>query len=197
MPTKGATEIHRELRDEGIPNPWRPRRKPLPNPWAGIIGAPDDDPTKIPILVVGADGMGRANSRDVAAYFGKQHKNVLRDIEALLADDPSCRLNFELTSETVAMPRGGFRQEPAYLMDRDGFTLLVMGYSGKKALAFKRAYIKAYNVLEAEAIATREQEVKAQRYVDAIYMAKAAGLYGPDTKEPLHKIIARILDGID
>ncbi|MFG1466535.1 Rha family transcriptional regulator, partial [Xanthobacter sp. DSM 24535] len=171
MPREGASELHLELLEEGRPDPWRPRRR-VPNPWAGIVNDPDD-PNTIPIVKVGKDGHGWANSRDVAAFFGKQHKNLLRDIDALTADDPACQLNFELTSETVAMPRGGTRQEPAYLMDRDGFTLLAMGFTGKKALQFKRAYIKAYNALEAQVIADLKRKAQAQRIADAVAMAKA------------------------
>lgn len=86
------------------------------------------------------NGTAYASSRDVAAFFGKQHKNVVRDIRALIEDAPSCALNFEPTSAKVAMPRGGFRDEPAYEMTRDGFTLLAMGFTGTKAAPFKDRY---------------------------------------------------------
>lgn len=83
-----------------------------------------------------------SSRRDVAAFFGKRHDNVVRDIQALITDAPSCALNFEETSETVAMPRSGTRQSRAYEMTRDGFTLLAMGFTGKTALAFKVRYIE-------------------------------------------------------
>lgn len=100
--------------------------------------------------VYAKNGAVYASSRDVAAFFGKQHKNVLRDIEALIEDAPSCALNFELTSLRVAMPRGGFRDEPAFDMTRDGFTLLAMGFNGKPALAFKLRYIEEFNRMDAQ-----------------------------------------------
>ncbi|MGQ3672298.1 Rha family transcriptional regulator [Xanthobacter sp. TB0136] len=181
------TELHQELREEGRPTPWRPSRS-IPNPWAAVAGDPAD-PKVIPVVMTGTDGKPVANSRDVAAHFGKQHKNVLRDIEAMITDDPACRLNFELTSQTVAMPRGGTRQEPAYLMDRDGFTLLAMGFTGKKALQFKRAYVAAYNALEAGALAAMKRQAEVQRTVDALNMAKAVGLIGPDTKKSIRKVL--------
>jgi Rha family phage regulatory protein len=72
-----------------------------------------------------------ANSKDVAAYFGKTHKNVLRDISVLLSNDPRCRLKIEPTSIQSRMPNGGTRQLRAFDMTRDGFTLLAMGFTGK------------------------------------------------------------------
>lgn len=93
-----------------------------------------------PIVHVEA-GRVFATSRDVAAFFEKRHDNVLRDINALLSTDPACALNFEETSGDVPMPRGGSRVERAYNMDRDGFTLLAMGFTGTKALQFKLRYI--------------------------------------------------------
>lgn len=92
-----------------------------------------------PIVTRNTAGRSVANSRDVAAYFGKRHEHVLDAIDVLLSEAPACRPNFRPTSETVAMPRGGTRQEQAYQMDRDGFTLLAIGFSGPTALQFKTA----------------------------------------------------------
>lgn len=189
----GGTDLAFELRTEGLPNPWKPGRA-LPNPFAGVVNNPDD-PTTIPIVRSGSDGKGWASSRDVAAFFGKRHDNVLRDIEALMAEAPACALNFEGTSEAVAMPRGGVRQERAFLMNRDGFTLLAMGFTGKKALKFKLDYIAAYTALEAEAIEARKREARAQRIADAVAMAKATGLYGDHTDARLSDVVHRLLPG--
>ncbi|WP_394101495.1 Rha family transcriptional regulator [Xanthobacter wiegelii] len=75
-----------------------------------------------------------ASSKDVAAYFGKRHDHVLRDIDTLISEAPSCAPNFGATSETVVMPRGGTRQVRSFDMTRDDFTLLAMGFTGAKAL---------------------------------------------------------------
>ena len=48
------------------------------------------------------------------------------------------------------MPTGGVRKDPAYLMTRDGFTFLAMGFTGPRAAVFKEAYIEAFNKMEAE-----------------------------------------------
>lgn len=79
-------------------------------------------------------------------------------------------------------------------MDRDGFTLLAMGFTGKKALQFKLAYIAAYNALEADALAAMKRQAEVQRTVDALNMAKAVGLIGPDTKQTIRKILDNILN---
>jgi len=91
------------------------------------------------------------SSREVAARFGKKHKNVLREIERLRGQLPAafCRLNFEPTEESVVVPAsGGFRQDRAYALTRDGFTLLAMGFTGAAAIQWKLKYIEAFNALE-------------------------------------------------
>lgn len=85
-------------------------------------------------------------SRDVAEVFGKEHKNVLRDIETLQCSEDFRKLNFEPTSYTDSWNK----KQKEYIMTRDGFTLLVMGYTGEKAMQFKEAYIKAFNEMEKE-----------------------------------------------
>ncbi|KAA8733879.1 Rha family transcriptional regulator [Acinetobacter qingfengensis] len=93
----------------------------------------------------------KTDSLKVAKYFGKLHKNVIRDIENLIAELPEDLrgLNFELTSTTVEMPNNASRQDKIYEMTKDGFTLLAMGFTGKKALDFKVAYINAFNQMAA------------------------------------------------
>ncbi len=87
----------------------------------------------------------------VAQHFGKQHNNVIRDIRTLLVDlPPEHALNFELMSFDVEIGNGATRKSPAYEITRDGFTLLAMGFTGKRALQFKLAYIDAFNKMEAE-----------------------------------------------
>lgn len=83
-------------------------------------------------------------SRDVAANFHKQHFHVLRDIDALQKDIS----NFgEMFFETT-MPDEYGRKQRAFIMNRDGFTLLAMGFTGKKALEWKLKYIAAFNQME-------------------------------------------------
>lgn len=84
------------------------------------------------------------SSLDVAETFGREHKNVLRDIRELECSDEFRWLNFE-QSEYMNKQN---RRQPMYYMTRDGFTILVMGYTGEKAMHFKEAYIKQFNAME-------------------------------------------------
>ncbi len=88
-------------------------------------------------------------SMTVAAIFGREHYNVLRDIESLDCSQEFRALNFEGTSRDVPGPNGGVRQERAFKIYRDGFTFLAMGYTGPKAAQFKEAYINRFNEMEA------------------------------------------------
>lgn len=102
------------------------------------------------------DGIVTTLSTHVAAYFGKRHDDVLRAIRALIAQlSPEHGRNFAEMLIDVAIGGGATRQSPAYRLTRDGFTLLAMGFTGKKALAFKLAYIDAFNRMEAQ---QREQQ---------------------------------------
>lgn len=91
-------------------------------------------------------------SKDVADCFNKHHRDVLRAIENLLADLPEDhQRNFAQTLIERPNPSGGAPiKSPAYEITRDGFTLLAMGFTGKKALQFKLAYIDAFNQMEAK-----------------------------------------------
>lgn len=94
------------------------------------------------------DGKVWTTSYDVARCFGKLHKNVIRDIESIVQKKPQLRgLNFELTFE-IKQIGNTKRRTPYYRIDKDGFTLLAMGFSGDKALDFKIDYIQAFNRME-------------------------------------------------
>ena len=86
----------------------------------------------------------------VAQAFKKEHKNVLRDIENLIANiDPAfAEQNFKAV-ERVQKTGFGERATRAYELTKDGFMLLVMGFTGKAALAIKIAYIQAFNAMAA------------------------------------------------
>lgn len=83
-------------------------------------------------------------SLKVAEVFEKEHKNVLQSIENLVADNSAAKF-FRLKTYKN---RG--KEYPMYEMDRDGFSLLVMGFTGEKALQWKIKYIEAFNQMESE-----------------------------------------------
>ncbi len=97
-------------------------------------------------------------SLDVAKVFGKRHDHVLRDIENILNDLREIGTSQDLLNfgEVVRIskttnPKNGKlvnRKMPMYNLTRDGFSLLAMGFTGKKALQFKIAFIKAFNEME-------------------------------------------------
>ena len=85
------------------------------------------------------------DSLTVAESFGKRHDRVLRAIDNLLEDLPkNGAVKFVQTRYKDA--KGEYRKK--YLMNRDGFSLLVMGFTGKKALEWKLKYIEAFNKME-------------------------------------------------
>ena len=100
------------------------------------------------------NGRPATTSLEVAKFFDKPHKNVVRDIRNLIANCPKkfTGLNFELSSY---LDNTG-RSLPMFIIFKDGFTLLVMGYTGPEAMRFKLANIEAFNALEAELQRQRE-----------------------------------------
>lgn len=96
------------------------------------------------ITLFNQNGRILASSRDVAEKFGKAHKDVLDSIRNLTAENSAVKDMF--VSSTYKNSRG--RNYNEFLMDRDGFSLLVMGFTGKKALEWKLKYIDAFNKME-------------------------------------------------
>lgn len=96
-----------------------------------------------------AKEVARVDSRYVAEVFEKRHDHVLRDIRYLLSPESGMSREFGLSNfgESSYMNSQG-KKQPCYCMTRDGFTFLVMGYTGKKAAQFKEAYIKRFNEME-------------------------------------------------
>lgn len=100
----------------------------------------------IPQLTVSENGIPMASSLDIAKVFEKEHFHVLRDIENLLKDIPEdfIATNFGLVEYTDAKGE----KRPMYNLTRDAFTLLAMGFTGKKAMRFKVLYIETFNAME-------------------------------------------------
>lgn len=96
-------------------------------------------------LVKVDDGQPVTSSRNVAFNFGKRHADVLEAITKLIKTENSVMTNcFYKTSYTA----GTGKSYPVYLMNRDGFSLLAMGFTGSKALKWKLKYIDAFNRME-------------------------------------------------
>lgn len=84
------------------------------------------------------------DSLQVAGKFGKEHRAVLRDIDNLIAQNCAVKNLFHL-SQYKADNGQKYRK---FIMNRDGFSLLAMGFTGKRALEWKLQYIKAFNQME-------------------------------------------------
>lgn len=101
---------------------------------------------KYAINLISENGQVVVSSREVAENFGKEHKHVLRDIENLMGGEPKIGLSsMFFKSEYLSVQN---KVLPEYLMNRDGFTLLAMGFTGKEALEWKLKYIDAFNQME-------------------------------------------------
>nr|CRH07821.1 putative phage regulatory protein, Rha family [Candidatus Magnetococcus massalia] len=115
------------------------------------------------------DGEVYANSRDVAEFFEKQHKNVLQGLDALDCSEEFSRLNFQPWEEAHPVVVG--RMIRSFDMTKDGFTFLVMGFTGSKAAAFKEAYIQRFNEMTEELKAAQEQYEIPKTYAEALMLA--------------------------
>ena len=98
----------------------------------------------VEIKKFGREERAICTSLDVAETFGKVHNHVLRDIRELGCSDEFRLSNFGQSSYMNEQNK----KQPMFLMTRDGFTLLVMGYTGELAMKFKEAYIKQFNAME-------------------------------------------------
>ena len=99
------------------------------------------------LVFVGHDGQAVTNSVKVAEKFGKEHKHVLESIRKLMTAENSAVL--QMFEESTYINEQN-KTQPMYLMNRDGFTLLAMGFTGTKAMEFKIDYINAFNKMESK-----------------------------------------------
>lgn len=84
------------------------------------------------------------SSLDIAETFGKEHRRVLQDIREIGCSEEFRLHNFVQSSYENSQGK----QQPMFLVTRDGFVLLAMGYTGELAMQFKEAYIKQFNAME-------------------------------------------------
>ena len=117
------------------------------------------------IILSTQNGEPVASSRQIAENFGKEHKHVLAAVRQILVAENSATKFFH---ETTFEYRG--QKFPEYLMNRDGFSLLVMGFTGKAALEWKLKYIAAFNEMEKK-LAQRPQLSRAELMAQALIAA--------------------------
>lgn len=114
------------------------------------------------------DGMQPVtDSKTVAEYFGKNHRDVLKAIRELVGQMGGVRKISQppMFAETNYINEQNGQTYPMFKMNRDGFSLLAMGFTGKKALKFKLRFIDAFNKMEAK-LKQLAVEGKDQRWID-------------------------------
>lgn len=122
------------------------------------------------------DGNVLVSSRIVAEDFKKAHDKVCRDIDNLKTQSPILEVEKYFIESSYKSDRGRTYKE--YLMNRDGFSLLVMGFTGKEALQWKLKYIEAFNRMEEELIKCRTPQLSAEdrAIVEIIHQVKAGNV---------------------
>ena len=118
------------------------------------------------------NGIPVVSSRYVADTFRKEHKDVLEAIRK--ATDPNSGLSEDFTKRNFPLSTykdSTGRKLPEYLLTRDGFSYIVMGFTGKKAAQFKEAYINAFNQMESFIKNLLEAKAEFPEFTDAIMQA--------------------------
>ena len=88
------------------------------------------------------------DSREVAKNFGKRHVDVMRTISGIVEGVRNFAHTPEMFSKQESVNAQNGQSYNCYVMNRDGFSLLVMGFTGAKALEWKIKYIQAFNAME-------------------------------------------------
>jgi anti-repressor protein len=111
------------------------------------------------ITIQNSEGQLVVSSREIAENFEKEHRSVLRGIDRLISQIDSAQncAQYFIASE-YRDDSGRFNKE--YLLSRDGFSLLVMGFTGVKALQWKVKYIDAFNAMEGTLRSPKEENMK-------------------------------------
>lgn len=132
----------------------------------------------VEIMKINKEDVTAVTSLDVAETFGKEHARVLRDIRELDCSDEFRVGNFAESSYINSQNKS----QPMYYITRDGFTLLVMGYTGEKAMRFKEAYIRQFNAMEKALIGKMREREKGI----AVRQAMTKALQQSNENERMH-----------
>ena len=100
------------------------------------------------------NGIPTTTSLVIAQAFEKEHKDVLRAIYNMECSPEFNERNFAPVGYKDA--KGEIR--PAYRLTRDGFAFLAMGFTGKKAAAWKERFLEAFNAMEAALLRQRQRQ---------------------------------------
>lgn len=117
------------------------------------------------------DGKPCVTSKQVAEAFGKKHKHVMRDIRIITAkcSESFTERNFALSKYTDTKGE----KRPMYLLTKDGFTMLAMGYTTPEAMKIKVAYITRFNEMEERLRRTTTSEYLLSDFTNPAIAARA------------------------
>lgn len=99
------------------------------------------------IVYRGESNQPLTNSKLVAEVFEKEHKNVMQSIRKLMEGTAQNSAVHQMFSESTYLNEQN-KEQPMFIMNQDGFTLLAIGFNGKKAMEFKLKYIEAFNAMK-------------------------------------------------
>lgn len=116
------------------------------------------------IVYRGESNQPITNSKLVAEVFEKEHKHVREAIKKLLTTAENSTVH-QMFSESTYLNKQN-KEQPMFIMNQDGFTLLAMGFNGKKAMEFKLKYIEAFNKMKKEIESSKPS--LPQNYLEAL-----------------------------
>ena len=153
------------------------------------------------IILSTQNGEPVVSSRQIAESFGKEHRNVMRDIENLMSEGALKNEHTPLFYKTEYVHEQNGQTYPMYLMNRDGFTLLAMGFTGKAALEWKIKYIAAFNAMEQQlnqkldqlqgtgAFGTGGWRRESARIIARIAQARGGAQHGPNVYQAAYTLL--------
>lgn len=118
------------------------------------------------IVYRGKSNQPLTNSKLVAEVFEKPHDNVLKAIRKILQGGIVKNDETPMFEETTYINEQNKQSYPMFIMNQDGFTLLAMGFNGKKAMEFKLKYIEAFNAMKRQIEQTKPSVP--QNYLEAL-----------------------------
>lgn len=118
------------------------------------------------IVYRGESNQPLTNSKLVAEVFGKNHKDVMKAIRNLTEGSAQNCAVRQMFSESTYLNEQN-KEQPMFIMNQDGFTLLAMGFNGKKAMEFKLKYIEAFNAMKRQ-IEQHQKPSVPQNYLEAL-----------------------------
>ena len=150
-------------------------------------------------LVTINNGQAVTTSMKIAEYFGKKHQHVMEKIRKLLDELPSEWGVSNFRQSSYFNVQG--KEQPCYEMTKDGFTLLAMGFTGKKAIEFKLNYINAFNamveIIQNQGISLQQQYLIADKeFKTASEIASNAGYTLNHVGKKVKPVKKRIRDNL-